>query len=222
MTTPPWARMLTMYMGNERRNRTVALILAGILLASVILALLATVASAAPAPAGSPAALGMHAKLVSVSPPDGAPLVQPPSEIVLTFDEPMPPEFAQVVLTRDGATVAVAPPKASGSTLSAAVTGTSGPGSYRIAWRATSDDGHPVSGESAFTVGAPPTAAPAPAVAVPLATPTYKTPQTQATALTHPDHFPGLVVAGVLLLAGVSLLIHEQRRRRLNREEPIS
>ncbi len=220
MTTPLWARMLTMYMGNERRNRTVALILAGILLASVILALLATVASAAPAPAASPAALGMHAKLVSVSPPDGAPLAQPPTEIVLTFDEPMPPEFAQVVLTRDGATVAVAAPQASGNTLSAAVTGTSGPGSYRIAWRATSDDGHPVSGESAFTVGAPPPTAPA--AAVPLATPTYKTPQTQATALTHPDHFPGLVVAGVLLLAGVSLLIHEQRRRRLNRDEPIS
>ncbi|MDQ6714650.1 MAG: copper resistance protein CopC [Actinomycetota bacterium] len=217
-----------MYLGNDRRNRTVALLLAAILLASVILALLATVATAAPPRTSMAPALGMHAKLVSVSPPDGVQLAQLPSQVVLTFDEPMPPDFAQVVLTRDGTGVAVAAPQASGSALTAAVTGASGAGGYRIAWRATSDDGHPVSGQSSFTVtGAASsttagTVPPAPGAAAAPWAPSYKTPQTQATSLDHPDHLPGLVVAVVLLLAGVALLLHEQRRRRLKQDEPIS
>ena len=44
-------------------------------------------------------------------------------------------------------------------------------------------------------------------------TPTYKTPQTQPTTFGHPDHLPGLIVAGILLLAGVALLVYEHRRR---------
>jgi len=65
-----------MYAGKERRNRAVALVLAVVLVAGVMLALLATVAQAAsaeasPAP-GLHAALPAHAKLVSVTPADGA------------------------------------------------------------------------------------------------------------------------------------------------------
>ena len=47
----------------------------------------------------------------------------------------------------------------------------------------------------------------------PRVTPTYKTPQTQPTTFGHPDHLPGLIVAGILLLAGVALLVYEHRRR---------
>ncbi len=208
--------MLTMYLGKEQRNRAVALVLAAVLVASAILALLATVASAAPAPA-----LATHARLVSVSPSDGERLDQPPARILLTFDETVPAEFAQVVLTRDGTRVAVATPTASGATLTAAITGATGPGSYRISWRATTADGHPASGESGFTVVGS-SASTGAAVPVPLVTPTYKTPQTQATALVHPDHYPGLIVAGGLLLAGVALLIREHRRRHASRGGQIS
>ena len=84
----------------------------------------------------------------------------------------------------------------------------SGPGAYRIAWQVTSEDGHPVSGESTFAVAAG--AAPA----RPHTTPTYKTPQMQPTTFGHPDHLPGLIAAGVLLLGGVALLLFEHRRRR--------
>jgi hypothetical protein len=91
--------------------------------------------------------------------------------------------------------------------LTATVTEKAGPGAYRVAWQVTSDDGHPVSGESSFTVtgGA--------AGSTPRVTPTYKTPQTQPTTFGHPDHLPGLIVAGILLLGGVALLVYEHRRR---------
>jgi methionine-rich copper-binding protein CopC len=216
--------MLTMFMGNDRRNRMIALVLAGVLVASVILALLATAASAAPAAAvsGPPAraaVLPLHAQLASITPADGARLDTAPTQITLTFDEPVPVELAKVVLTRDGAPVEVGALTAKDASVTAPITGQLSPGDYRIAWRATSDDGHPVSGEATFTVTGPAGAA---GGAVPLATPTYKTPQTQATSIGHPDHLPGIVVGGVLLLAGVALLIHEQRRRRSHLDEPIS
>lgn len=43
-------------------------------------------------------------------------------------------------------------------------------------------------------------------------TPTYKTPQRQRTSIAHPDHRPGLLVAGALLLGGLGLLFREHRR----------
>ncbi len=223
--------MQTMYMGKERRNRMVALVLAGVLVASVVLALLATVASAAPAPraAARSALLPLHARLVSVTPADGARLDAAPRQIILTFDEPVPVELAKVVLTGAVGTVEVGAPTAAGASVTAAITGSLEPGGYRIAFRATSDDGHPVSGESTFTVTGAPAGGAAGAAATPssggaaaLATPTYKTPQTRATTIGHPDHLPGLVVGGVLLLAGVALLVHEQRRQRVHPDEPVA
>ena len=205
-----------MYLGRERRNRVVALVLAGVLIAGVVLSLMATVASAAVLPA--------HARLVSASPRDGEQLQTPPTRITLTFDEPVPAQFATVLLSREGAPIALGAPSATGTVLTAAISGQLAPGSYRIAWRATTDDGHAISGASTFTLagGSSVTAAPAKAAPVPQATPTYKTPQTQATSLGHPDHLPGLVVGGVLLLAGVALLLRELRRRRQPGAEPIS
>jgi len=205
-----------MYLGRERRNRVVALVLAGVLIAGVVLSLMATVASAAALPA--------HAGLVSASPRDGEQLQTPPTRITLTFDEPVPAQFATVLLSREGAPVALGAPTATGTVLTTAVTSQLAPGGYRVVWRATTDDGHPISGASTFTLagGSSVTTAPAQAAPVPQATPSYKTPQTQATSLGHPDHLPGLVVGGVLLLAGVALLLREHRRRRQPGAEPIS
>ncbi len=44
-------------------------------------------------------------------------------------------------------------------------------------------------------------------------TPTYKTPQKQPTTIGHPDHTPGLIVAGGLLALGALLTWREHRRR---------
>jgi copper resistance protein C len=200
-----------MYAGKERRNRAVALVLAVVLVAGLMLALLATVVQAASAEA-SPApelraALPAHAKLVSVTPADGAELSTGPSQIQLTFDDVISPQLAQVRLTRDGSAVETSPPKVDRSVVTVEVTARTGPGAYRLVWQVTSDDGHPVSGESAFTVAG------GAAQSTPRVTPSYKTPQTQPTTFGHPDHLPGLIVAGVLLLCGIGLLVYEHRRR---------
>ena len=191
-----------MYAGKERRNRTVALVLTLVLVAGVVLALLATVLQAGPA-----RALPAHASLVSIAPPDGAQLSTGPTQVQLTFDDTIAPQFARVRLTRDDSVVETAPPTVAGTVVTAAVTENAGPGAYRIAWQVASDDGHPVSGEASFTVtgGA--------AASTPRVTPTYKTPQTQPTTFGHPDHLPGLIVAGILLLGGIALLVYEHRRR---------
>ncbi len=191
-----------MYAGKERRNRTVALVLTLVLVAGVVLALLATVLQPGPA-----RALPAHASLVSIAPANGEKLATGPTQITLTFDDTIAPQFAKVRLTRDDAVVETAPPVVAGTVVTAAVTEKAGPGAYRVAWQVTSDDGHPVSGEGSFTVtgGA--------AGSTPKVTPTYKTPQTQPTTFGHPDHLPGLIVAGILLLGGVALLVYEHRRR---------
>ncbi len=209
--------MLHMYVGKERRNRLVALALAVVLVASVVLALLATIAGAAPAGA-HPVSMPLHAMLTTVVPPDGSQLDRAPSQIVLTFDEAVSPDFAQIVLRHDGLPVDLGSPRVRDNEVTATVTGDAGPGAYRIAFKVTSDDGHPVSGESRFQVGAPgPAGAPRSHV-----TPTYKTPQMQPTTFGNPDHAPGLIVAGVLLLGGVALMIYEHRRRRAHEDQPIS
>ena len=201
-----------MYAGKERRNRTVALVLTLVLVAGVVLALLATVLQAGPA-----RALPAHASLVSIAPADGAQLPTGPTQIQLTFDDTIASQFARVRLTRDDAVVDTAPPTVAGTVVTAAVTEKAGPGAYRIAWQVASDDGHPVSGEASFTVtgGA--------AASTPRVTPTYKTPQTQPTTFGHPDHLPGLIVAGILLLGGIALLVYEHRRRaHLSAPDPTS
>jgi methionine-rich copper-binding protein CopC len=193
-----------MYTGKERRNRMVALVLALVLLGSAVLALLATLQSGM----ANAAALPAHASLLTVSPADGASLDREPSRVELTFDDDIAPGLAKVLLTRDGQAVPLAAPVVDRTRVVAEVAGPTSPGAYRVVWQVTSADGHPVSGESGFTVSAG--AAPA----RPHATPTYKTPQTQPTTFGHPDHLPGLIVAGVLLLGGVALLVFEHRRRR--------
>ncbi len=195
--------MQGMYAGKERRNRMVALVLTVVLLAGVVLALLATVVQAS-----SAQALPAHAAFVSIAPADGAQLASSPAEIRLTFDGAIAPGLAKVRLTHDGRPVETGPPTVQGTVVTAAVTEKAGGGAYRVAWQATSDDGHPISGESAFTV-----AGAAAAGSTPRVTPTYKTPQTQPTTFGHPDHLPGLIVAGILLLGGVALLVYEHRRR---------
>jgi methionine-rich copper-binding protein CopC len=198
--------MLGMYAGKERRNRVVALVLAAVLVAGVVLALLATVVQAGPAQAAAPA----HATLVSVTPADGAELASAPTQIQLTFDSGVSAQFVQIYLTRDGAQVETGPPSGSGTVITVPVTGQTGPGAYKLLWQVTGDDGHRVPGESSFSVTGGAAGAP---VATPRVTPSYKTPQTQPTTIGHPDHLPGLITAGILLLGGLVLLVYEHRRR---------
>lgn len=100
----------------------------------------------------SPAAA--HADLVSSSPADGAILDAPPSQITLRFTEGVDLQSDGVRLLDAGGTpVAVGPAEADGSTATAAIDTELDRGSYVVAWRAVSADGHPIRGAFTFSVG---------------------------------------------------------------------
>jgi methionine-rich copper-binding protein CopC len=148
-----------------RRTRSTV---AGWVVAAAVLGCAAAPALAAPAPAAAPAAVTFapaHSALVSSVPADGATLSAAPTEIVLTFNENINASFTQVALTRADTTVALAPVAVKGPEVRAQISPPSpGPGAYRVAFRVVSADGHPISGETRFTVSGP-------AVTTPAATP---------------------------------------------------
>ncbi|MCW0213028.1 MAG: copper resistance protein CopC [Pseudonocardia sp.] len=107
-----------------------------------------------------------HAQFEGSDPADGASLATGPSTVTLTFSDTMQQGFNEVtVIGPDGTThYENGEPKASGDTVSVAVSPLGAAGVYRIGYRVLSDDGHPVSGSVGFTLTAPgPAAGTAPA-----------------------------------------------------------
>lgn len=103
-----------------------------------------------------------HAFLVETTPEDSTELHAPPAQIVLRFNEDVTPARIDLVNDQDdvlttstdwtvkGDTVRLTPPKAMTT------------GVYRVAYRVTSADGHPVVGSIQFGVGVKPGEAQAP------------------------------------------------------------
>ncbi len=101
-----------------------------------------------------------HSALVSVIPADGSSLDVGPTELVLTFNEDINPRFTQLALSRSGTVITLSPPTVAGPVLRSTLSDP-GPGAYRIAYRVVSADGHPISGETKFTVRGQSTTTPA-------------------------------------------------------------
>jgi methionine-rich copper-binding protein CopC len=98
-----------------------------------------------------------HTGLSSSSPKDGATVQNLPGEVVLEFTEPVGEPEVEVTAS-DGTVVSDGEPEALGRTVTEPLT-TDGPsGTYTIAYRVVSADGHPVSDELTFDVrsGPPP------------------------------------------------------------------
>ena len=172
------------------------------------------VAGAAPASA--------HATLVSVSPRDGTTLTSAPREVELVFDEPVSQRFTSVVITGpDGADVTGGPARVQGSHVSAPLTPGLGSGEYRVAFRVVSDDGHPVLGQSRFTLrlaaepspttgGGSPAASRTAAATAPVGAPTSLAGEGGEPWLTA--HLPVLSGALLLLVVGAGALLWDRRR----------
>ncbi|MFE9321797.1 copper resistance protein CopC [Nocardia sp. NPDC052278] len=120
-------------------RRTVAGLVAGLLLLSM-----------GALAAGTAAA---HSTPVSSVPTDGASIETGPERVSITFNEPLQESFpALTVVGPDGNLWSKGDPKVDGPTVSVAV-GELGPtGVYKIGYRVTSADGHPVKGERTFTL----------------------------------------------------------------------
>jgi copper resistance protein C len=98
-----------------------------------------------------------HAHLLETSPQDGAELDEPPTEVVLTFDEAVEPAGDALVLT-DGDEAAHQLEAAVGpetGQISAELPADAAAGGHTIAWRIVAADGHVQEGAFTYSVAAP-------------------------------------------------------------------
>ena len=108
-----------------------------------------------------------HSRLISITPKDGASLPTTPTEVVLTFNETVNPQFVTVRVTDGEGTVVAEDATASGAKVTVPVAEPLAAGSYKVTYRVVSADSHPISGSTAFSitgdgVASPTTAAPSP------------------------------------------------------------
>ncbi|MER9488326.1 copper resistance CopC/CopD family protein [Mesorhizobium sp. M0220] len=128
-------------------------LVAGLLAAIVLLAVIAM-----PDPAFA------HAALIKAEPADGAVLARSPSQMSLTFSEPVSP-LVLTLVRPDGTAVPLSSFQLSGQTVEIDNPQALTSGTHVLSWRMISADGHPVGGSVLFSVGAP-SAAPAASEAV--------------------------------------------------------
>lgn len=102
---------------------------------------------------GAAGAAWAHAALVASDPADAATVQQQPSRVTATFNEPMQPQFAAMtVVGPDGAQWGDGGPAVDGTEISVAVKPGSPAGAYTVNYRATSADGHVVTGSWTYEV----------------------------------------------------------------------
>lgn len=180
-----------------------------------------------------------HDVLIATVPVDGAVLAAAPVQVKLTFaEQALSIGTAMRVTGPGGAVVSTAPLQVVGPYVIQPLDSGLVPGGYRVLWRVTSADGHPVSGRLTFTVaGAPATVKPslgaggASTAPPPAATSDSTTGATPAIGASPPDAAaktpqssdPGSTarlavlaagVLGVVALAAIALTLGTRRRRR--------
>lgn len=94
-----------------------------------------------------------HAKLESMTPADGSTAAAPPTEVVLTFNEPMGSTGAVVqVKSPAGISVSTGQIKVIDNTVTQPVDGLVEVGKYTVEARIVSADGHPITVTGSFTI----------------------------------------------------------------------
>lgn len=101
-----------------------------------------------------------HSRLASSNPADGATVTQQLSEVTLTFNEAVDGRFSTVVVDGPGEeSFSAGALRVIDNTVHQPVRPLRS-GDYRVAWRVVSADGHPITGQFAFSVALPPGAEP--------------------------------------------------------------
>lgn len=188
----------------------------------LLLALLALVALPATLLIGVPTA-SAHDRLVSTTPADKS-TVAAPQQISLTFNAEVATVGAVVVVKGNNEEWQNGVPVVKGSLVTQALRSMPA-GDYSVAWRITSADGHPVSGQFSFTATAPAstsTATSSTSATGPVTLPSASTSPglpTQQKPTTKSDNAPWLIAGGVLLALLVIGGIFVVSRRRLRDDE---
>lgn len=121
---------------------------------SRLLALLASVVALMLLVGPGALAASAHSELVSSSPADGAALDAPPVAVDLTFNEEISDAGLQVVAQGPSGPVTLGTPVLNGPQVSAPWPQGQPGGTYTIAYRVVSADGHPIDGTLAFSFAA--------------------------------------------------------------------
>jgi len=199
------------------RRRLAAVLAAGAALSLALgAALVTSVIGAAPASA--------HAKLIKITPAASERLTTAPNKVVLQFSEPISADFLTVVVTTAaGVNVAQGKAAVSGAMISQNVRPGIASGAYRIAFQVTSDDGHPITGQSKFSLNLAPVMSPAPSAAGTSSASPGPTAQALPVPATKPvkssgqsswigEYLVPISGAALLLVIGSGVLLWERRR----------
>ncbi|MCT7661542.1 copper resistance CopC family protein [Mycobacterium deserti] len=134
-----------------------------------VLVLTLAMAGGSSATAGVAAA---HATRVASDPVENAELTQSPARVSATFNEPLQAQFAAMtVVGPDGNLWSTGDPRVQDTVISVGVRPLGPSGTYTVNYRATSADGHVVSGSWSFRLTVPSTGTPGPSAAAPAAAP---------------------------------------------------
>ncbi|MGN8245067.1 copper resistance CopC family protein [Cellulomonas soli] len=124
-----------------------------------------------------------HDQLLSTSPADGEVLTVAPSQLTLEFSADVLDLSTAVVLTPAGGTPTDLVTSIDGPTVTAALPADLPSGTYTVAWRVVSADGHPIEGTFGYVVDDPSR----PPAAAPTATPTTSATEPAETESTSPQ-----------------------------------
>lgn len=108
-----------------------------------------------------PAEAVAHSSQIGSTPEAGATLDVPPREVTVEFDTPLlDVGAAMVVRTGDGVVVSTGAPRVDRRTLATAIATDAPDGTYTVAYRVVSKDGHTVESTFDFSVGTAPASPP--------------------------------------------------------------
>lgn len=92
-----------------------------------------------------------HTSLVAVDPANGSTVASTPAAVVLTLTEPAVALGTQVVVTGPQGQASTGTAQLVDNTVRQELVAGAPAGQYAVAWRVTSEDGHPITGELRFT-----------------------------------------------------------------------
>jgi copper resistance protein C len=163
-----------------------------------------------------------HAALRSISPQDGATVTTVPEKVVLTFNEPIGTSFATVSVAGPAGSVSRGKALVDGVTVTQVLADDLPNGRYTVSFHVVSEDGHPVSDRTTFSVAAVATATPLPSTPATSSPPTTSEPTTAAPSALPADEDDGggralriglaVGVAALALAAGTALVAASRRR----------
>lgn len=161
---------------------------------------------------GPPTPANAHAVLLRTSPAAGSTVASAPTEVVLSFSEPVRLIAGKIkILGPDGSRADNAAPSVRGNDVHVPLRSGSRRGTYLVSYRVVSADSHPVGGSITFSVGVPSPRTPSEGVDVARGDRTVS-------VLMGAARFLGF--AGLVLLVGAALVLDRLWPRRLPRTRP--